>query len=263
MIASMRDNDELQMNAYCDGELDPASAIEFERRLADDESLKARYNRLLSLRRTVRSLPQYEAPAGLQGRIQSALDTDRPGHANRPVQVGRPRQRSWSFQALAAAAVFGAVISSSVMLTIDRYDLHENVAREVVAGHIRGQLAPQPFDVASSDRHTVKPWFTSRLPESPQVPDLAAQGFMLVGGRVDVVGHDPVATIVYKHAKHTVSLTTLPRGQSVSDQAIAGYNVRSWSDAEFTYIAVSDISPEDLASFERAFSEGSPAPEIK
>jgi anti-sigma factor RsiW len=263
MIAFMRDNDELQMNAYCDGELDPASAIEFERRLAADETLKAQYNRLMSLRRTVRSLPQYEVPAGLQARIQSALDADRPGQANRPAEAGRPRQRSWSFQALAAAAVFGAVISSSVMLTMERYDLRDDVARQVVAGHIRGQLASQPFDVASSDRHTVKPWFTSRLPESPQVPDLAAQGFALVGGRVDVVGHDPVATIVYKHAAHTVSLTTLPTGQSVSDQAIAGYNVRSWSDAQFTYIAVSDLPSTDLATFERVFSAGSPAPEIK
>jgi anti-sigma factor RsiW len=263
MIASIRENDELQMNAYCDGELDPPSAIEFERRLADDESLKARYNRLLSLRGAVRSLPQYELPPGLQARIKSALDADRPGQAGRPSQVSRLRQRSWSFQALAAAAVFGAVISSSVMMTMDRYDSREEVARQIVAGHIRGLLAPQPFDIASSDRHTVKPWFTSHLPESPQVPDLAAQGFLLVGGRVDVVGHDPVATIVYKHAKHTVSLTTLPPGQSVSDQTIAGYNVRSWSDAEFTYIAVSDIPPEDLVSFERAFSAGSPAPETK
>jgi anti-sigma factor RsiW len=269
MIALMKDNDELQMNAYCDGELDPASAIEFERRLSGDEPLKAQYNRLLSLRRAVRSLPQYDVPAGLQARIRSALDADRPakadrlGKASRPVQAGRPGRRSWPFQALAAAAVFGAVISSSVMMTMNRYDQHEEVARQIVAGHIRGLLAPQPFDVASSDRHTVKPWFTSHLPESPQVPDLAAQGFVLEGGRVDVVGHEPVATIVYKHAKHTVSLTTLPPGQSVSDQTIAGYNVRSWSDAEFTYIAVSDIPPEDLASFERAFSEGSPAPEVR
>src|SRR3954454_24983745 len=108
MIASMRDNDELQMNAYCDGELDPASAIEFERRLAGDETLKARYNRLLTLRRALRSLPQYDVPAGLQARIQSALDgdqVDRSGQAGRPVEARRPRQRSWSFQALAAAAV--------------------------------------------------------------------------------------------------------------------------------------------------------------
>src|ERR1700682_5266649 len=263
MIASIKENDELRMNAYCDGELDPASAIEFERRLADDESLKARYNRLLSLRRAVRSLPQYEMPPGLQARIKSTLDADRPGQAGRPAQARRRGHRSWSFQALAAATVFGAVISSSVMLTIKRYDLRDDVARQVVAGHIRGQLASQPFDVASSDRHTVKPWFTSRLPESPQVPDLAAQGFVLAGGRVDVIGHDPVATIVYKHAAHTVSLTTLPPGQSVSDQAVAGYNVRSWGDAQFTYIAVSDIPGGDLAAFERAFSAASPVPEIK
>ena len=149
------------------------------------------------------------------------------------------------------------------MVTMDRYGQREEVARQIVAGHIRGLLAPQPFDIASSDRHTVKPWFTSHLPESPQVPDLAAEGFVLVGGRVDVVGHEPVATIVYRHAKHTVSLTTLPPGRSVSDQTIAGYNVRSWSDPQFTYIAVSDISSEDLAAFQRAFAADAPAPEVK
>src|SRR3984893_9500681 len=269
MIASMKDSDELRLNAYCDGELDPVSAIEFERRMADDESLRVQYDRLLSLRRAVRSIPQYDVPPGLRARIRSTVDADRPGQVGGPGQAGRarqaggPRQRSWSFRALAAAAVFGAVISSFVMLTIARYDLHDDVARQVVAGHIRAQLAPQPFDVASSDRHTVKPWVTSRPPESPQVPDLAAQGFVLVGGRVDVVGRDPVATIVYKHAAHTVSLTTLPSGQSVSDQAIAGYNVRSWSDAQFTYIALSDLPSTDLATFERVFSAASPAPEIK
>lgn len=263
MIASIKDNGELQMNAYYDGELDPASAIEFERRLANDEALKARYDRLLSLRRAVRSLPQYELPPGLQARIDAKLDAEGSGALGRLSPVGRRRQRSWSFQALAAAALFGAVISSSVMLTMQRYDQRQDVASQIVAGHIRGQLATQPFDVASSDRHTVKPWFTSRLPVSPQVPDLAAQGFVLLGGRVDVVGHDPVATIVYKHAAHTVSLTTLPPGQSVPGQTIAGYNVRSWSDAQFTYIAVSDLASADLATFERAFSAGSPAPEVK
>jgi anti-sigma factor RsiW len=257
MVASLRDNDEFQLNAYCDGELDPVSANEFERRLAKDETLKARYNRLLSLRQAVRSLPQADLPPGLQARIQSRLD------AERPSNVTVLRRRTWSYRALAAAAVFGAVLSSSVMMTVEQFGQRENVANQVVAGHIRSLLAPQPFDMASSDRHTVKPWFTARLPASPQVPDLAAQGFALLGGRVDVIGHDPVATIVYKHAAHTVSLTTLRPGQSVSEQTIAGYNVRSWSDPDFTYVAVSDLPSADLATFERAFSAATPAPEIK
>ena len=257
MVAFLRDNDELQLNAYCDGELDPVSASGFERRLASDQPLKARYDRLVSLRQAVRSLPQLDMPPGLQARIQSRLD------AERPSNVTVLRQRSWSFQALAAAAVFGAVVSSAVMMTIERDGQREEVASEVVAGHIRGLLAPQPFDIASSDRHTVKPWFTARLPESPRVPDLTAQGFALLGGRVDVIGRDPVATIVYKHAAHTVSLTTLRPGQSVPEQAIAGYNVRSWSDAHFTYVAVSDLPSADLATFERVFSAEAPVPEIK
>jgi len=264
MIASLRDNDELQLTAYCDGELDPVAAAEFERRLVTDESLRARYSRLMSLQQAVRSLPLADVPSDLQARIQARLNAERLNdNAERPNNVTVLRRRSWSFQALAASAVFGAVISGSVMLTMERYAQQEAVAGEVVAGHIRGLLASEPFDVASSDRHTVKPWFTARLPESPQVPDLSAQGFVLLGGRVDVIGRNPVATIIYKHAAHTISLTTLRRGQSISEQTIAGYNVLSWSDPNFTYVAVSDLPGADLAAFERAFAAAEPAPEIK
>ena len=258
MIASLRDNVEMQLTAYCDGELDPVAAAEFERRLAADESLRARYSRLMSLQEAVRSLPLAEVPSDLKARVQARLDAERPNN------VTVLRRRNWSFQALAASAVFGAVISGSVMKTIERAGQSDAIASEVVAGHIRGLLAPQPFDIASSDRHTVKPWFTSRLPESPQVPDLAARGFTLLGGRVDVIGNSPVATIVYKHAAHTVSLTTLRAGKTVPEQTIAGYNVRSWSDANFTYVAVCDLPSVDLAAFESAFSAAeSAAPEIK
>ncbi len=267
MAALLQDNEELQLTAYCDGELDPAAAGEFERRLAADELLKARYTRLMSLRQAVRALPQVDLPSDLQAKIQARLkaETER-STAERPSNVSNVtvlRRRSWSFQALAASAVFGAVISGSVLKTIDRFGREDTVASEVVAGHIRGLLAPQPFDIASSDRHTVKPWFTSRLPESPQVPDLAAQGFTLLGGRVDVINNRPVATIVYKHAAHTVSLTTLRPGQTVPEQTIAGYNVRSWSDGNFTYVAVGDLPSADLAVFEREFAAAAPAPEIK
>jgi anti-sigma factor RsiW len=260
MIESLRNNDELQLTAYCDGELDPVAAAEFERRLAADDRLKARSTRLMALRQAVRAVPLAQVPSDLQARIQAKLKAET---AQRPSNVTVLRRRSWSFQALAASAVFGAVISGSVLRTIDRFGQADTVASEVVAGHIRGLLAPQPFDIASSDRHTVKPWFTSRLPESPQVPDLAAQGFTLLGGRVDVIENRPVATIVYKHAAHTVSLTTLKAGQAVSDQTIAGYNVRSWSDGNFTYVAVGDLPSADLAVFEHEFTAATPAPEIK
>jgi anti-sigma factor RsiW len=273
MIGSLTDNEELLLTAYCDGELDVAEASAFERRLASDEALKDRYSHVMALRQAMRSLPLAGMPAGLQARIQAKLNAEQADAEDASDVVGsnvtvlrrRPSQRpsrSWSFQALAASAVFGAVISGSVLKTIDHFGQSETVASEVVAGHIRGLLAPQPFDIASSDRHTVKPWFTSRLPESPQVPDLTAEGFVLLGGRVDVIDNRPVATIVYKHAAHTVSLTTLRPGQSVSDQTISGYNIRSWTDGNFTYVAVCDLPSADLAVFERAFSAAAPTQEI-
>jgi anti-sigma factor RsiW len=245
MIAPMQNDDDL-LQAYCDGALDPAAATEFERRMAGDESLRIRHDRILALRRALRSLPQEAAPRDLLSRVTAAVDAE------------ISRRKRWSWQAMAASALIGAVLAGSVMLTIGRNDARQDIARAVVASHIRGLLAPQPFDVASSDRHTVKPWFTTRIPESPQVVDLASQGFVLAGGRVDVIGRDPVATIVYRHAAHTVSLTTLRPGQSLSAETIAGYNVRSWSDRDFTYVAVSDLPNEDLEAFERAFSAGQP-----
>jgi anti-sigma factor RsiW len=265
MTVSLQDNDELQLTAYCDGELDAVAAGEFERRMAADDRLRARYTRLMSLRQAMRALPQADMPSDLQARIQARLkaeqaNTERAANASNVTVL---RRRNWSFQALAASALIGAVISGSVLKTMDRFGQGDTVASEVVAGHIRGLLAPQPFDVASSDRHTVKPWFTSRLPESPQVPDLTDKGFTLLGGRVDVIENRPVATIVYKHAAHTVSLTTLKPGQTVPEQSIAGYNVRSWSDANFTYVAVCDLPSADLAVFEREFTAAGPVTEIK
>jgi anti-sigma factor RsiW len=269
MSASLQDNDELQLTAYFDGELDPVAAGELERRLASDEVLRARYSRLMSLRQAIRAIPRDDMPADLQARIQAGIDaelsssraSDRGSdRAERPNNVTFLRRRNWSFQALAASAIFGAVISGAVMKTFDHFGQEDTVASEVVAGHVRGLLAPQPFDVASSDRHTVKPWFTSRLPESPQVPDLAAQGFVLLGGRVDVIDSRPVATIVYKHAAHTVSLTTLRLGETVAEQTISGFNVRSWSDGDFTYVAVGDLPGADLATFEREFAAATRAP---
>ncbi len=244
MTATAGSNDELLLQAYCDGELDPASALAFEQRMAADASLKARYDQLIALRSVLRALPLDDEPPSLRARIEGTFDNERP----------RRRNRSW--QALAAAAVFGAILASTVMLARDRYNLRLQTAQQVVANHIRSLLAPQPFDVASSDRHTVKPWFTTRIPESPQVVDLAGQGFPLVGGRVDVIGRDPVATVVYRHGAHTVSLTTLRLGQSIPAATIAGYNVRSWSEGDFAYVAVSDLPAEDLAAFERAFTAG-------
>ncbi len=240
MTSSMRHKDELTLHAYCDGELDAASMVEFERRLSGDAGLRARYNGVMALRRGLRALPSEPMPPGLEDRVKASIDAPRLGNR-------------WPWRALAVCALIGMLAGSAATMVVGRYQARDDTAGLIVGGHIRSLLASQPFDVASSDQHTVKPWFTTRLPESPRVVDLSAAGFALVGGRIDVIGYRPAATIVYKRAAHIISLSTLPVDQTVPDVMIAGYHVLSWRDADFTYVAVSDISDADLAAFQRAF----------
>jgi anti-sigma factor RsiW len=122
---------------------------------------------------------------------------------------------------------------------------------------MRGLLASQPFDVASSDRHAVKPWFNGRIPQAPRVVDLAQAGFPLAGGRVDVIGREPVATLIYRHGPHLISLFEIPASAASGEmhRMIAGYNVARWSENGVAYWAVSDAEAAELAAFSKAFRD--------
>jgi len=139
---------------------------------------------------------------------------------------------------------------------------HEPVSELLVASHERALMASQPIDVASSDRHTVKPWFNGKLPQSPRVVDLTAQGFSLVGGRIDVINLMPVPTLVYRIRQHVISLTALPasRRADAPFRAIDGYNVVEWTDGPVAYWAVSDVAAPELENFAKAFRAGDAEP---
>ena len=147
---------------------------------------------------------------------------------------------------LAGATTFGAL----------NYRASDDVAAEIVSAHIRALMAPQPIDVASSDHHTVKPWFNGKLAFAPTVVDLGAKGFPLVGGRIDVVKVAPVASLVYSHGKHLISLTEMSNTgggpEPLKRHLEQGYLALSWSDAGVTYWAVSDAASNELENFAAA-----------
>jgi len=240
----------LLVHAYLDGELDPAHALEIERRLAEDPALAAEHARVAALRRLIAErLPREEAPPGLARRIEAAIGA--PAATARPPSLSSSRP---SWRALAASVVLAACVASGSTWWVLRPGPAGTVADMVVSNHLRALMAPQPFDVASSDRHTVKPWFSGRIPEAPRVVDL--EGFPLVGGRVDVIGRVPVPTLVYRHRQHLISLSALPAGalpSAAPSRAIAGYNIVSWTDGGITYWAVSDLAAADLDGFAKAF----------
>ena len=239
------------IHAYVDGELDPANTLEVERRIAADPALAAERDRVTALRTALsRHFPRESAPAGLRARVEAIA---------RPRTVERP-----SWRALAASVALAALVgSSATYVALGPQEVAmtqpEAVSTQVAVldAHIRGMMAPQAFDVASSDRHTVKPWFNGRLPEAPRVVDLAKDDFPLAGGRVDVVERAPAATLVYRHRKHLISLVQVP-AHGLADTAPVrresdGYNIVRWTEGGVSYWAVSDIGAGDLDAFVQKF----------
>jgi anti-sigma factor RsiW len=248
MIApAPRSDNSLLLHGYLDGELDPAHALDLEHAITADAALAAERDSTQALRDLIRDrLARERAPAGLRSRIEAA------------VGLRRERLRpTWGM--LAAASVLVAVMASgTTWLTIQ--PLQTETAEMVVADHLRALMAPQPTDVSSTDRHTVKPWFNGRVPQAPRVVDLTREGFPLIGGRVDVIGRVPVPTLVYRHNQHLIGLTAIPSASvnAPARRTIAGFNVLEWSDNAVRYWAVSDLGASDLDSFAKAFRAADP-----
>jgi anti-sigma factor RsiW len=255
MIRPMTNESTLTLHAYLDGELDPINAIAVEKRITTDIALAAEFERVESLQRLMREhLPREIPPAGLRMRIETAVGAR--------AAVGRFSHRQYSWRALAASIAVAAFIASGSTSMLLAPSQSGSVREGVIDAHLRSLMAPQPIDVASSDQHTVKPWFNGRIPESPRVVNLAKEDFPLLGGRIDVVREMPVPTLVYAHRKHLISLTAVPDPGhdnlapllSVSN----GYNTYRWTESGVEYWAVSDMAPAHLHKFAVLFRSAQP-----
>jgi anti-sigma factor RsiW len=240
------------INALIDGELDAGNAHDVETHVA---TCLACAEKLLEFRQVHEAVHnaglKKTAPAHLRKRIEAALK----GSSERVISFGkllRPSRRTF-FGGFAVGTTLSAAMAASLVLTIVRTDQQQTVANEVVSAHIRSLQAGHLMDVETSDRHTVKPWFNGKLDVSPPVVDLTAQGFMLLGGRLDYIDGEPVASVVYRRRKHVINLFVAQRlGGPHADsklKTIQGYNVRNWSDSGLDFWAVSDIARDELDEF--------------
>jgi anti-sigma factor (TIGR02949 family) len=230
-----------------DREVGQATAAEVDRHVAACPGCRQLYGGQRALQAAIRhNATRHTAPAGLAARIGAAID----------ATPARRKTPPWRQLAFAASILLAMGLSSGTtwFLARDGRDDARPLAEEVVASHVRSLMADHLTDVASSDRHTVKPWFNGRIDVAPPVNDFTAQGFQLIGGRLDYLDRRPVAALVYRRSQHVINLFIWPAGGGAPIQAPAslnGYNIRQWTDGTMRFWAVSDVNATDLATFEQ------------
>jgi anti-sigma factor RsiW len=258
----------LRLNAALDGELDAMDSAELERAVHDDPALAAKYRRLAALREAVqRHAPREAAPQALADRIAALGAPVTLAATASPAAVRRLGWNTSSVMSLAASVAVLGFVAGAGLTALRLPSASNGVATGLVSDFARAEISGQPFDVASSDRHTVKPWLMSRATIAADIVDLAPQGFELAGGRIAIVDRVPAPTVVYRRREHMIAVTELPLGAAGmrGDGAIEtmdGFHVARWSDANLSFVAVSDIDEKELAAFVEAFRRaGKPAGE--
>ena len=243
---------EILLNALIDGELDAGHARDVEQHVAACSACAEVLTEFREVHDAVSGAGlKMTAPAHLRSRIEKALPLPS-ARVVAPRKFFQPSRRTF-FGGFAVGTALSAALAASLVLTVVGTDQQQTIANEVVSAHIRSLQAGHLMDVETSDQHTVKPWFNGRLDVAPPVIDLTAQGFRLLGGRLDYIDGEPVASVVYQRRKHIINLFVARRlGASQASarlEAIQGYNVRNWSEAGLDFWAVSDIAPDELNEF--------------
>ncbi|MBU70293.1 MAG: transcriptional regulator [Cupriavidus sp.] len=210
---------EADLHAYADGYLQGPRRAQVEAFLAADPEAA---QRIEAWRRQAAALH-----AGLDGVLNEAVPLaalPRQLHDGPAAPTLRP---SWSL-ALAASLstlfVGGAGgwyahdrLGSTTVATLPM----ERFAREALASHV--VFAPEvrhAVEVPASDEAHLIAWLSKRLGARLPVPDLGAQGFRLIGGRLGASEGGPMAILMYESDDGTrLSLQLTRMAQGTPDTA--------------------------------------------
>jgi anti-sigma factor RsiW len=239
------------IQAYYDGELDAANTLQVDQHLADCPQCFGLTRNLGTLRTLLRDdALRYRPPAELRSKIRATL-----ADATRTERDSTRGQFAWWRIGLAAAAL--VAVYFAFQLWPSRSE--DPLLAELTSSHVRSLMVAHLTDVASSDQHTVKPWFDGKLDFAPSVKDLREAGFPLLGGRLDYVAARPVAALVYSRQKHLINLFVWPAnrpGRDTTPRAAErnGYHLIHWSRQGMTFWAVSDLNEKELMDFAQLLS---------
>jgi len=254
----------LLVHAYLDNELDAGGSVQLVRHLAGCPACASSLECHAKVKELLRrATPQYRLPDAARARVLAALPFSIPPPA--PLQAFPRRLPMHRWRALPAAltATVLLLVGGGLGVTLQRHTTAAQVLMtDVLSNHLRSLQPKHLTDVATSSQHTVKPWFDGKLDFSPRVRDLDVDGFVLVGGRLDMLNGQRVAAIVYRRQLHAINLFQWPGSASdsapTSVDAGDGYTITHWTQGGMNYWAVSNLERRQMDAFAAAFRKAAP-----
>jgi anti-sigma factor RsiW len=241
--------------AYADGEVEGFRGHTIRRHIRTCRDCADKQQEILDLRARIRAeAPRYTAPSALRDRVLALTESARPAPRERAPRADRWRWMTAGALAGCAATVVAWVVGTAVL----DWRTNEDLAVEAVTTHVRATLGNHRVDVASSDQHTVKPWLSARLDYSPPVHDFASEGFALIGGRIDYLDRQRVATLVYRYRDHMIDVFVRPPTTHAAPapmRTVRGFNVAHATGSGMDWLAVSDLNTAELAAFVEKLKE--------
>jgi anti-sigma factor RsiW len=238
--------DRQRLEAYFDNEVGALDSAQIEQHVGQCEECRAHLQDLGQTRAALREgLTQPRVPPALRTRLARALDQESGARS-----ASRFPAPFWSG---AIGGAFATAMAAILAFVVWVPNSANPLVDELVAAHLRSLMPDHLMDVASTDKHTVKPWFAGHTDVSPAVGDFAQQGYRLAGGRADYVDRQRAAVIVYQHGAHVINVFSwaddqhgLPRNASRN-----GYQLIFWRSGDLDYCAVSDTAPQELQGLVR------------
>jgi anti-sigma factor RsiW len=247
---------ETLIHALIDNELDAGHAREVEAHVATCPDCAAKLAAFSAMRAEMNRFNLKEgAPLYLRERIDAALPANTSASI---IPLGpKPTTRRSFFGGFASGALLSGAIAAALIVGVFHNDENDLVASDVVSAHLRSLQPGHLTDVETSDQHNVKPWFNGKLDVAPPVVDLTAQGFTLIGGRLDDVNGETAAAVVYRRRNHVINLFIYRHTGAEQPKPIAetrhGFGIQHWTDGGLEFWAVSDINKTELDEFCRKF----------
>lgn len=236
------------LHAYVDGLLPPDRAAEVEAWLASRPDKAAEIALWQRQNEALTALFPPIAAEGVPDRLK-------------PRQLAlRPRGVTLKWPQLAAAAVVLLALGTGAGWALREFDRPHGsnglIASAVAAHALYVKENRHAVEVAAADRDHLVSWLSNRVARPITPPDLAPEGFELVGGRLLPGGYDtgeggPAAQLMYQNAANdrvTVYITAAIPDEQNAYQFTARENLDAfyWSNDRITCTVVGGLPDAEM-----------------